>query len=675
MREKGTFMVIFAIFVIGVSNLCMIAALAANQGMKSGRIERYVTATYLDGYDAEEGTPSNAVVYPVGSASDGEICYAGTMSDGLLRNECATFGELEEMLAGDPGGSILLTDDLVWESTSEIAIENSIEIDMDGHSIYIPEGRSFEIEGPVHFQGRGSERILFDAEGDFRPGNGVVITARGDGMTAVRSTGGGWDKELLRIEAYGNRAAAVKLTGSYEVGLSLLSVSAYGEQSVGIVSDGPVELAACSVEAEGIAVEAEQIKLAGSRAVPSPAGAEIIECQVVGSRLEQNGLCLEAGSSERDLEALKEENSVICYQLMPVDRGDEEGFLCCVPGQWDRGPGGLEKEGDYLIRLRPDCPADWFPQMLPEVKVPVHIVRKDRPFLMDAQDANEAAVIRLFTEIHGAEQMILYYSTDDGMSWHDSMELPDSFIYEDGFNVEPLQKNNVYLFRLYVKGGPMEGWSNVLSFPYYHWGSLNGGGDRDNGDRTDQGENPPSGVIIAPPPETDAGAGSTEDDSPGDGPEGNGQERDGPESYGQERDGPEGYGQEKHGQADEAAKPVYGSNVPVTEETGLPACSGPEEFQTWSGGHETQAVLSENGSAGIERKKIEVGNCGETDSVVLQKEQAHCRPEASGEDMTCETDIDLVVSQGTLPDLRAGIIGAVLIVGGAIIFGHRRKRQ
>ncbi len=65
------------------------------------------------------------------------------------------------------------------------------------------------------------------------------------------------------------------------------------------------------------------------------------------------------------------------------------------------------------------------------------------------------------------------------------MGLPGSYTYSLGAQIIGLPQDKDYLFYLDVQGGSMEGVSNILRFSYGRI-DIDGGGDNDGGDRTDQ---------------------------------------------------------------------------------------------------------------------------------------------------------------------------------------------
>lgn len=108
-------------------------------------------------------------------------------------------------------------------------------------------------------------------------------------------------------------------------------------------------------------------------------------------------------------------------------------------------------------------------------------------------------LLRFFSEITDADSLTLWMSAD-GEAWRDIAEIEDSVVSPFTAYIEALEPNRDYQFRLEVVGGPMAGLSNTLDFPYYDTDpDREGGGDRDNGDRDDQGEEPPAPAMPTSP--------------------------------------------------------------------------------------------------------------------------------------------------------------------------------
>lgn len=462
--------------------------------------------------DAGRGTPSDA---EVGTPSDAET---GTPSDAkpdemvLLMDipdkGCRTKEELVDQLLDDSQSRIVLTSDIVWTEDSKIVVPVEKEVEMGEYRILVGAESMFHVSGPVTFRGSGGHS-LFEVKGNFCPGKGVEIHASGDHVVAVDIINGGWAAEFAEIHAEGRNARAVRFRGSREQTVDICQIEAEGEGSRGIEAEGDIRLFLSSVSGEESAVSSEQgnVLLFGSHVSPEPEQASILPALFVpNNRLEENGFCVAVGASRETLWEKIERYPEIQWYFF--SEGLELGSTYGISVTWSKIPTDFSVPGTYYARCEAVDVPEWFPAEFYDIEVPIHIVDPARPFIMDAEDAGSSAFLRFFTPIREAQEIRVEYSADARESWRDIEELSGSFVTETDANVEPLEPNQDYWFRLVVKGGPMEGISNEILFIGDEVRKANGGGDRDHGDRNDQGEDPPHGEIIPPSDGNDVGTGS-----------------------------------------------------------------------------------------------------------------------------------------------------------------------
>lgn len=496
MRRGYWYLCLFAILMAVIG--CGVGSVLAGEGIPKYRKNAEVGTPS----DAEVGTPSDA---EIGTPSDAEV---GTPSDAnsdeivLLMDipdeGCRTQEELVEQLLDDSQDRIELASDIMWTEKHEIAVSVEKEVDMGEYRILVGAESGFDVSGPVTFRGGGSHP-LFEVKGYFCPGKGVEIHAIGDNVVAVDIIDGNWAAEFVEIHADGRNARAVRFTGLREQTVDICQIDAEGEGSRGIEAEGDLRLFLSSVSGEEEAVSSEHGKLLlfGSRVSPEPKQARVLPALFVPyNRLEENGFCVAVGESQEALREEIEEHKTIEWQFF--SEGRELRCVYWLPVAWSGIPTNLSMPGTYFARCTPVDIPEWFPAEISDIEVPVHIVDPDRPFIMDAQDAGLAALLRFFTPIREAREIRVEYSADDRENWKDIEEFPDSFVTETVANAGPLKPMQDYWFRLVVKGGPMEGISNEILFIGDEVRKVNGGGDRDHGDRGDQGENPPHREIIPP---------------------------------------------------------------------------------------------------------------------------------------------------------------------------------
>lgn len=413
--------------------------------------------------------------------------------------ECASAEELLEALLADSGGVVTVSGDILWELEEDITVTRPVTVELGEYGIFVPAGRSMGISGPVRFTGSGQSRPLLEAEGDLVLRDGAAVSAEGEGSVGIRAQS--LTAEFAEISASGAGAVAVELTDTEEAVLCCAKLSAFGGNSAAVKSAGPVTLSLCRVEGVVSVPAGAGIVLDGSAASPEIPGAAVVERVIFpANRLQENGLCVRAGAGQDELEELWRESLGNSAWLCAYDRAEQKIALTFgVSAEYAGVPAEASVPGTYEAVCTPR-PPDWFPLELPAFSVPIHVVEENRPFLRDAQDAGAGAYVRFFSEIVGAERLVLRYSSDDGVTWGDAAELPGSVVQATGVQLENLETGRAYLFQLEVTGGPMAGRSNVLGFPFYGMYSVNNGGNRDYDDRNDMGE-PPTGDFLVPPPE------------------------------------------------------------------------------------------------------------------------------------------------------------------------------
>lgn len=459
-------------------------------------------------------TPSDAVISTPSNVVPDEIVL---LMD-IPAEGCRTQEELVEQLLDDSRDRIVLASDIEWSGHDQTIVTMEKEVEMGEYRIHVGKKDKFDVTGPVAFYGEGSHS-LFEVQGYFAPKDGVEIHASGDQVVAVDILGGEWAAEFVDINATGRDARAVRIAGSPKVTVNICHIVAEGEDSVGIEADGDIRLFLSSVSGEKAAVSSEQEKVLifGSSVSPQPEHARILPALAVpGNRLEENGFCIETGSSPDSLwEKIGEYDEMMwCF----FAEGESFRSVYQIPVTWSGIPTDFSIPGTSYVRCSPADLPEWFPADLYDLEIPVHTVSPDSPFIMDAEDAGSAAVIRFFAPIRDARDIRVEYSEDDRESWRDSSELTGSFVTDTLASIEPLEANRDYWFRVVVTGGPMEGVSNEILFVGDEVRKTNTGGDRDHGDRDDQGEEPPKGEIIPPPvaeePDTE-GADTEEPDTEG----------------------------------------------------------------------------------------------------------------------------------------------------------------
>ena len=365
-----------------------------------------------------------------------------------------------DMLRDNEGGTIALTGDVVLRGYDDIIrVDRPTTVLMGDYSMIIPDDGGISIAGPIRFEGSGTEKPLFIVEG-YLYTEWVEIVATGDGATAL----------------YADR----------NFDLACASIRATGQGATGIHATGFVILRMCEVLADGDAILSDTgyIEINGCNVSPVPEGARAIQREAVpGLRIQENGICVPAGAS------LEDELAYFCieYYLLDTERVEgADGYYPCVT--FGNLPEDTSVPGEYQILCIPPPLPDWIP--VPGIgpfEVTLHIVAEDQPHIENAMIMWGAVGLQFFPN-HlldlDDEALILWYSTDGGMTWRDILTFPDVYLSSFGSRIVSLPMDEVYLFRLEVTEGSMKGFSNILEFPYYTSDpDSEGGGDRSGVDR------------------------------------------------------------------------------------------------------------------------------------------------------------------------------------------------
>lgn len=395
---------------------------------------------------------------------------SGQENAGAPPQSAATAAELCALLQQNEGGVIALTDDILWDSSLEqVECETPTTLLMGDYGIEIPGNAVFSISGSLRFEGNGVRRPLFSVEGnlDLR---GSEIVATGNGATAI----------------YANK----------NFNLSYISITAKGEDATGIHATGKVQLKGCVVEAGKTPIVSEQgeIVIDGCSVAPIPECAEVIGREAVpGGRIQENGICVAEGES---LDDVLSKNALANYYLLDKER--VVSITNYITGtNWTNLPSDTNTPGECSLVCDPIGVPEWMPiEGVTPFEVPLHIVAENQPHIEFASRFGwHTVMLKFFSEIEGAEKITLWYSSDNGQTWHDFEDLPTADVSPTGAVVDTLPPNRTYLFQLEVTGGGMAGKSQVLEFPYYDSDPDSWGG----GDRTGVDRFPMAGTEEEPP--------------------------------------------------------------------------------------------------------------------------------------------------------------------------------
>ena len=395
---------------------------------------------------------------------------------------CSTAEELYETLTLHPGGTIFLTDTIEWNfSVNTITVPAATVIQMGEYGICVQENGYLEMDGPVSFYGSGSRMPLFLVEGYLSTSPETTITASGEGCTAVQITGKGkWDSDLTTVTACGENAITVIYDDGPDTVLSLAQITSQGTGAQSLYTERPLEAVLCSITSEGgsAASGTSPITMTGCWVTPQSPEYLIYDCNVslYDRILENYGFSYPIGTAGGAIN-----RSSLAYYF--TSDNDLE-FTYDIPVSFDGVADLYTEAGEYSLTSTPIVP-DWFPVSLPPLELSIHIIAPDQPYLTAAYELMDSIGIQFFSEITDAHSLSLYYSDDNGKTWQDIMGLPGSYTYSLGAQIIGLPQDKDYLFYLDVQGGSMEGVSNILRFSYGRI-DIDGGGDNDGGDRTDQ---------------------------------------------------------------------------------------------------------------------------------------------------------------------------------------------
>lgn len=625
----------------------------------SSREERKVPPSNATPSDAtpSDASPSDASPATPSDAEPDEIPLVYDLYDG----GCRTQRELVEQLLDDSRDRIVLNADIEWSENISVFVSGEKEVDMGPFSIRIGAGSCFDVSGTVVFTGGGGEGPLFESHGFFNAGDGVEIRADGDNVVAVHVIGGTCGAEHVQIRASGKDACAIRFSGLSKYEVKFCEIEAEGEGSRGIEAEGDLTVMLSSVSGEESAVSSEQgeLRLFGCSLTPEPEDAEMVPALVVpNNRMEENGICIAAGSS---LEQLKAE--LTDYRNMSWRFFSEDAEVNCfytTLAVWSELPQDISRPGTWMMQYAPKGVPEWFPAELYSLEVPIHVIAPDQPFIMDAEDAGKSAFLRFFSPVQDAENLCVEYSVDERKSWRDSAELPASFVNNTNASIEPLTPNQDYWFRLVVKGGPMEGISNEILFIGDAVRKANGGGSRDNGDRDDQGEDPPHGEIIPPPDETETSGGSlggTTQDSASSGETGR----------------PEEPGEQQSGKPEEPGEQIAGKPEASGEHlSGIPDKSGtPDEPGEQLSDRPDEPGMQKSGSP-EEPGAPASGKAGKTDTQISSGKK-----ESEPDDITDTATVLLAEDFYGNPKSRvfcALLISGAIVFGGAVYVGRKKRK-
>lgn len=427
---------------------------------------------------------------------------------------CSTADELYDTLTFHPGSTIYLTDTIEWNFYSDtMEVSDPTVIYTGEYGIHIQENGYFHVKGPVSFYGTGSSTPLFLVEGYLSTSAQTTISASGEDCTAVQISGEGiWDSDLTTVTACGENATAVFYGAGPESRLTLAQIMSQGTGSKSLYTERPLQTILCAITNEGGSVSSGTVPVSmyGCHVQPVPPELLIYDCNAAlyDRPLQNYGYCYPIGTTSNII--------IETFQTYSFTSDNGFEFTYDIPVRFDGVKDIYPEAGTYSITVTPVVP-DWFPISLPPMEMALNIIAPDQPYLFAAYELMDSIGIQFFSEITDADSITIYYSADDGETWRDIMELPGSYVYFLGAQVIGLPKDKSYLFCLDVKGGSMEGISNILRFSYGKL-DIDGGGDNDGGDRTDQelpsyeqdppdtGSEPGTEISGSENPPTDAGS-------------------------------------------------------------------------------------------------------------------------------------------------------------------------
>lgn len=414
------------------------------------------------------------------------LIFLSARSAGAAENTevryCSTARELYEALLCQSVGIIVLTDNIIWENISDsVTVINPITVDMGVYEIYIPENRTFLVNGPISFYGGTDSQPMFLVEGSLSTSEETVITAFGDNCTAIQiENRGSWEADFTSVSACGRNAVAVSYENGPDTILHPARITAQGTGALALVTERTLQIVLCSITSEsGTAVSAASpVSLYGSQVYPEPPDAAAPDCRIglYDRHLESTGYCYSTGVSSEEII-----RDSLVYQLI-----SDDGFRYIYNGSivMDGLQESYPAAGEYTITVTPVLP-EWFLLCPPPMQIPLHIIAPDQPYLAAAYQLMDRVGIQFFSEISDADQLTLFFSEDDGETWRDIMELPGSSLTTLSAEILGLSEEKEYLFYLLAEGGSKERESNILRFSFGRV-DIDGGGDDDGGDRGEQ---------------------------------------------------------------------------------------------------------------------------------------------------------------------------------------------
>lgn len=413
---------------------------------------------------------------------------------------CATIADLVALLDQDPGGVISVAADLTVPAGENLLLqaERPVTISLGTFGITVPADTYLTIAGPITLTGQGSPRPLVEVTGGLTTGEGADFQAQGVGARAVSllSPDSWWFARQTTAQVIGQGACVLDSQTEALLQLDQVHFTAQGEDSLCVRSKGPV-LAICSVlESDGLLAQTPHLTLDATQAQPVPHAATVLQrYAVIQTSLPENGLWLPAGSSQDDLDDLLDwlQSQTWEYQLYP--EGEGYPYLHFAALSWTWAPVELQQPGVFAFTGQP-TPGTLGNVDLPDLSFYLHVADESLPGLEAGSYLGGEVTLQFYRPIQGAEEVALWYSSDQGKTWQNADQLPGGEITSTGALFPDLPEGT-YLFRLEVIGGPMAGTSNTLRVLCYD--TLSGaGGDRDGDDRDSQLQRPPTEQL--PPP-------------------------------------------------------------------------------------------------------------------------------------------------------------------------------
>jgi|GEM_PF-3919237 len=298
--------------------------------------------------EAGEAAPDAAAddaVPPADPVAEAEAPLAATMASR------ATITQLAALIAQNEGGTVVLTDDIVVDSTVTISVSAATTVSMGNYGVSVNSGCALTVSGPLRFVGAGAQKPLFTVPG----GAAVVlnhqcgITATGANAVAVLCNGSSFSPRFATIAVTGDNSVAVKSTG--DIRLCMATVRASGQGSAGVQATGAVELTVCDVTALGSAAASGSGSLTarGSILSPQPPGLAVERIRAHSS---QNGV------SEKQMLRVGDSLSLPSTVAFTFDGISQPVSL---PVNWDTSGVNTGAPGEYTALCYADIPQRSFP--------------------------------------------------------------------------------------------------------------------------------------------------------------------------------------------------------------------------------------------------------------------------------------------------------------------------